>query len=133
MYAEHDAYAAVESALGPGATRGFNADGFKRCSPLRLLMPFIRGPIESASKAIFLDIDVVVLCDAERVRRVMHVCSSMDSADCSRDMFALIFTVSHGFSTAVCPVRSGTCLTSGRRSSGLAWLRSARQSPSETF
>lgn len=67
VHPEDDAFAAVEAALGAGATLGFNHDGFKRCSPLRLLLPFI-PEFSNVSRALFFDMDVVVLCDVEEVR-----------------------------------------------------------------
>jgi hypothetical protein len=66
VHPEEDAFAAAEDALGAGATLYFNHDGFKRCSPLRLLMPFIPA-LANVTRAIFLDLDAVVLCDAERL------------------------------------------------------------------
>ena len=68
IHAEDDAYAAVEDALGIGATRGFNHDGFKRCAPLRLTIPFLPA-LSNVSKAIFLDLDLVFLCDPQQVWR----------------------------------------------------------------
>jgi hypothetical protein len=67
MYPEDDAYAAVEQTLGNGSTLYFNHDGFKRCSPLRLTVPFAGGAMALASKVIHLDMDLIVLCDIEQV------------------------------------------------------------------
>ena len=66
IHPEEDAFAAVEDALGAGATLYFNHDGFKRCSPLRLLIPFIPA-FANVSKALFLDLDAVSLCDIEQM------------------------------------------------------------------
>ena len=66
IHPEDDAYAAVEDALGAGATLNFNHDGFKRCSPLRLVLPFLPA-LANVTRVIFLDLDVVVLCDAEQM------------------------------------------------------------------
>lgn len=66
VHAEDDAYAAVEAMLGAGATRGFNHDGFKRCAPLRLLLPFVPG-IADASRVVYVDLDVLVLCNPQQL------------------------------------------------------------------
>jgi hypothetical protein len=71
IYPEDDAYAAAEQTLGNGSTLLFNHDGFKRCSPLRLLIPFAGGAMAQASKVVFLDMDLVMLCDAEQVLRIV--------------------------------------------------------------
>lgn len=110
IHPEDDAYAAVEDTLGAGSTRGFNHDGFKRCSPLRLLMPFIPG-LANASRVVFLDVDAVVLCDIEQVSGVLLPLIQRDAT------------------IVVDACSSGMSLTSGLRTSGLALHQKAKQTP----
>jgi len=75
VYAQDDGPAAIEAALGDGATKDFNIDGFRRCLLLRLVMPFI-PTLADTSRAIFLDLDAVALCDMEQARQ-QHASSYM--------------------------------------------------------